>query len=93
MDLREATAPLIGRLTDYEKEYGINLYTMYQLKEEEELHPYRFEGSEYLEAAGIGVRSFGNAPRLENCLRISMGTREENDAWFQAIKAFAEGRG
>ena len=49
--------------------------------------------NEYLEAAGIGVRSFGNAPRLENCLRISMGTREENDAWFQAIKAFAEGRG
>ena len=51
MDLREETAPLIGRLTDYEKEYGINTYTVYQLKEGEELHPYRFEGSEYLEAA------------------------------------------
>ena len=46
----------------------------------------------HLEASGIGVRSFGSAPRLENCLRISMGTREENDAWFQAIKNFAEGR-
>ena len=31
--------------------------------------------NEYLEAAGIGVRSFGNAPRLENCLRISMDRR------------------
>ncbi len=47
----------------------------------------------YLEGAGIGVRSFGDAPRLENCLRISMGTREENDAWFQAIQDFTEGRG
>lgn len=54
MDLREATTPLIGRLTDYEKEYGINIYTVYQLKEEE-LHPYRFEGSEYLEAAGLSI--------------------------------------
>ena len=55
MDLREATAPLIGRLTDYEKEYGINLYTVYQLKEEGELHPYRFEGSEYLETACLSI--------------------------------------
>ena len=51
----EETAPLVGRLTDYEKEYGINTYTVYQLKEGEELHPYRFEGSEYLEAAGLSV--------------------------------------
>ena len=44
--------------------------------------------NEYLESLNIGVRSFGNAPRLENCLRISMGTREENDEWFEAIKKF-----
>ena len=44
--------------------------------------------NEYLESLNIGVRSFGNAPRLENCLRISMGTREENDEWFDAIKKF-----
>ena len=55
MDLQEETAPLIGRLTDYEKEYGISTYTVYQLKEGEELHPYRFEGREYLEAAGLSV--------------------------------------
>lgn len=41
---------------------------------------------------GIGVRSFGEAPRLENCLRISMGLREENDAWLKVIQLFAEGR-
>ena len=45
---------------------------------------------EYLENIGIGVRSFGNAPRLENCLRISMGTRPENDAVYKAIKDFVE---
>ena len=46
------------------------------------------ELNEYLESLNIGVRSFGNAPRLENCLRISMGTREENDEWFAEIKKF-----
>ncbi|MGL5271394.1 MAG: histidinol-phosphate transaminase [Selenomonadaceae bacterium] len=46
----------------------------------------------YLENIGIGLRSFGDAPRLENCLRISMGTREENDAWFKAIQDFLGGR-
>ena len=46
----------------------------------------------YLENIGIGLRSFGDAPRLENCLRISMGTREENDAWFKAMQDFLGGR-
>ena len=46
------------------------------------------ELNEYLESLNIGVRSFGSAPRLENCLRISMGTRAENDEWFNAIKQF-----
>ena len=47
----------------------------------------------YLENIGIGVRSFGKAPGLENCLRISMGTREENDTWLKAIKDFIETEG
>ena len=51
------------------------------------------ELNEAMEAAGIGLRSFGSAPRLENCLRISMGTREENDAWYKAMKDFIEERG
>ena len=54
-------------------------------------HPQAVEINKYLESLGIGVRSFGNAPRLENCLRISMGTREENDTWYKAIKDFVEG--
>ena len=41
-----------------------------------------------LEELDIGVRYFVGNPRLENCLRISMGTREENDAWFAAIEKF-----
>ena len=54
-------------------------------------HPKAVAINEYLESIGIGVRSFGNAPRLTNCLRISMGTREENDTWYKAIKDFVEG--
>lgn len=54
-------------------------------------HPKAVQINEYLEKIGIGVRSFGNAPRLTNCLRISMGTREENDTWYKAIKDFVEG--
>lgn len=48
--------------------------------------------NEYLESLGIGVRSFGKAPGLNDCLRISVGLREENDALLKAIKFFAEGR-
>ena len=43
------------------------------------------------EAASIGVRHFGSAPRLENCLRVSMGTREENDTWLKVLKDFMGG--
>ncbi len=46
--------------------------------------------NEDLTAQSIGLRSFGSAPGLENCLRISMGTREENDMVYKAIKAFVE---
>ena len=48
--------------------------------------------NEYLAEQGIGVRSFGRAPRLENCLRISMGTREENDLWLGEVKRFMGGK-
>ena len=43
-----------------------------------------------LEELDIGVRYFVGNARLENCLRISMGTREENDEWFAAIEKFLE---
>lgn len=44
-----------------------------------------------LVAAGIGIRSFGpSAVGLDHCLRISVGTREENDQVFAAVKAFVE---
>ena len=49
--------------------------------------------NEYLESLGIGVRHFSaTAPGLKNCLRISMGTRIENDEVFSAIKNFVEGK-
>ena len=48
--------------------------------------------NEYLAEQGIGMRSFGSAPRLENCLRISMGTREENELWMGEVKRFMEGK-
>lgn len=54
-DLTEETAPLINRLTDYEKEFGINTYTVYQIKSGEDYREYRFEGSDYLEKAGLSV--------------------------------------
>lgn len=44
--------------------------------------------NKYLESFDIGVRYFVNNQQLENCLRISMGTRQENDEWFNAIKKF-----
>ena len=46
------------------------------------------ELARHLEERDIGVRFFSNNARLDNCLRISMGTREENDLWFAEIKRF-----
>ena len=51
-------------------------------------HPQAVEINKYLESLGIGVRSFGNAPRLENCLRISM----EQTACVMCLSEEAENR-
>lgn len=41
---------------------------------------------------GILVRDFSHAPMLEGCLRVSMGTPEQNDAFVRELKAFVLGR-
>lgn len=49
------------------------------------------ELKDYLETFGIGVRYFSpNAFGLKNCLRISIGTFQENDEVFSAIRNFME---
>ena len=45
----------------------------------------------YLESLDIGIRYFSpNSFGLKNCLRVSIGTRVENDEVFSAIKNFLE---
>ena len=44
--------------------------------------------NEFLEQNSIGVRSFNNAPQLESCIRITIGTPEENDVIFSKISEF-----
>ena len=45
----------------------------------------------YLESLDIGIRYFSPGSfGLKNCLRISIGTRSENDEVFSAIKYFLE---
>ena len=39
---------------------------------------------------GIGVRSFGKTPQLENMLRISIGRADENDEVYRVMKFFVE---
>ncbi len=53
-------------------------------------HPNAAELNRRFEERSIGVRNFGNNPRLENCMRITMGLREENDIWFDVAETFAE---
>lgn len=49
------------------------------------------ELKDYLESLDIGIRYFSpNAFGLKNCLRISIGTRDENDEILKAIKNFLE---
>lgn len=44
--------------------------------------------NKFLESLDIGVRFFVGNESLKNCLRISIGTRAENDEVFDAIKNF-----
>lgn len=50
-------------------------------------YPRARELSDALAEKGIGVRTFG-APDLSDAIRLSMGTREENDIVFNEIAAF-----
>ena len=36
--------------------------------------------------AGVLVRNFARWPRLDNCLRVTIGRAEENDAFLSALK-------
>ena len=46
--------------------------------------------NKFLESLDIGVRYFVGNEFLKNCLRISIGTRPENDEVFDAIKKFLD---
>ena len=37
--------------------------------------------------AGVLVRDFSATPRLEDCLRVSIGTEQENDRFLEALEA------
>ncbi|MBR1807363.1 MAG: histidinol-phosphate transaminase [Selenomonadaceae bacterium] len=51
------------------------------------------ELKDFLESLDIGIRYFApNSFGLKNCLRVSIGTRVENDEVFNAIKSFTETR-
>lgn len=41
--------------------------------------------------AGILIRDFSSAPLLEECLRVSIGSREENDAFLSALRDIVVG--
>lgn len=44
-----------------------------------------------LAASGIGVRDFSKYPELTDCIRITVGTKQENDEVAEAIKSFFTG--
>jgi len=44
--------------------------------------------AEWLTAKSIGIRDFGSAPGLEGCIRITVGTVEDNNALLQAAAEF-----
>jgi histidinol-phosphate aminotransferase len=45
---------------------------------------------ERLVARGVLVRDFSARPRLEGCLRVTVGTEEENDAFLAALRGALE---
>ena len=44
--------------------------------------------AKYLAGRNIGIRTFGNAARLDNCIRVSMGTVEENTAFINIVREY-----
>lgn len=50
------------------------------------------EAWEELYARSILVRDFSHAKYLENCLRVSIGTPEQNDAFLSALRDIVMGR-
>ncbi|WP_165043472.1 histidinol-phosphate transaminase [Adlercreutzia sp. ZJ138] len=46
------------------------------------------EAWQVLYGKGILVRDFSHSPMLEGCLRVSMGTPEQNDAFVRELKTF-----
>ena len=48
------------------------------------------ELAEYLVGQSISIRDFSSAPGLTNCLRITIGTADENNKVLQAVAAFFE---
>lgn len=51
---------------------------------------FRVEDADYIWSTlydfGVLVRDFSRTPMLENCLRVSVGTPEENDAFLHALR-------
>ena len=48
---------------------------------------------EYLYEHGVLVRDFSATPLLEGCLRVTMGTPEQNDRFISLLRAFVAERG
>lgn len=49
------------------------------------------ELAKYLADIGISVRSFANAPMLEDCIRLTIGTTAENDEIMRTVKRWCKG--
>ena len=50
--------------------------------------PRATELTQWLKARGISVRDFSKYPELENCIRVTVGTIEENNRVAEAIQTF-----
>lgn len=46
---------------------------------------------EYLLGEGVLVRDFSSAPLLKNCLRVSVGSPEQNEQFLRALRSFVMG--
>jgi histidinol-phosphate aminotransferase len=44
----------------------------------------------YLGSRSIGVRDFSASPALAGCLRVTVGTAAENDAFLAAVREFSQ---
>ena len=83
-EIRDSFAEKVKKLPFVSKVYPSNgNYSLVEFTDGEKLFG-------YMKEQGIILRDFNDKPRLKNCVRITIGTREEMNQVLEAMERFPQ---